>query len=123
VVRFLCDYVYVMYLGKIVESGPSDIIYAPPYHPYTEALLSAIPIPDPKAKRNHIRLEGDVPSALNPPAGCRFHNRCPRRTAMLPDGGLICTQQEPPGQDAGAGHRIFCHIAIERLASMESVLP
>ena len=123
VVRFLCDYVYVMYLGKIVESGPSGIIYAPPYHPYTEALLSAIPIPDPKAKRNHIRLEGDVPSALNPPAGCRFHNRCPRRTAMLPDGGLICTQQEPPGQDAGSGHRIFCHIPIERLASMESVLP
>jgi peptide/nickel transport system ATP-binding protein len=123
VVRFLCDYVYVMYLGKIVESGPSGIIYAPPYHPYTEALLSAIPIPDPKAKRNHIRLVGDVPSALNPPAGCRFHNRCPRRTAMLPDEGLICTQQEPPGQDAGSGHRIFCHIPIERLASMESVLP
>ncbi len=123
VVRFLCDYVYVMYLGKIVESGPSGIIYAPPYHPYTEALLSAIPIPDPKAKRNHIRLEGDVPSALNPPAGCRFHNRCPRRTAMLPDEGLICTQQEPPGRDAGSGHRIFCHIPIERLASMESVLP
>jgi peptide/nickel transport system ATP-binding protein len=123
VVRFLCDYVCVMYLGKIVESGPSDIIYTPPYHPYTEALLSAIPIPDPKAMRNHIRLVGDVPSALNPPQGCRFHNRCPRRKTMLPDEGLICTQQAPPWQDAGIGHRIFCHIPIERLASLESVLP
>ncbi len=123
VVRFLCDYVYVMYLGKIVESGPSDIIYAPPYHPYTEALLSAIPIPDPGARRNPILLAGDVPSALNPPPGCRFHTRCPRRTTMLPDEGFICTHQDPPGKDAGAGHRIFCHIPIERLASMESVLP
>jgi peptide/nickel transport system ATP-binding protein len=122
VVRFLCDYVCVMYLGKIVESGPSDMIFAPPYHPYTEALLSAIPIPDPKAVRNHIRLVGDVPSALNPPQGCRFHNRCPRRKTMLPDEGLICTQQAPPGQDAGIGHRIFCHIPIEHLASMESVI-
>jgi len=123
VVRFLCDYVCVMYLGKIVESGPAGSIYAPPYHPYTEALLSAIPIPDPTARRNPIRLEGDVPSALNPPAGCRFHSRCPRRKTMLPDEGIICTQQEPPGQDAGTGHRIFCHIPIEHLASMESVLP
>ena len=123
VVRFLCDYVNVMYLGKIVESGPSDIIYAPPYHPYTEALLSAIPIPDPRAKRKHIRLVGDVPSALNPPAGCRFHNRCPRRAAMLPNEGLICTKEEPPGQETADGHRIFCHIPIERLASMESVIP
>ncbi|MBW1867510.1 MAG: ATP-binding cassette domain-containing protein, partial [Deltaproteobacteria bacterium] len=123
VVRFLCDYVYVMYLGKIMEFGPAGSIYAPPYHPYTEALLSAIPIPDPMARRNPIRLEGDVPSALNPPPGCRFHTRCPRRTTMLPDEGLICTQQEPPGQDAGAGHCIFCHIPIERLTSMASVLP
>ncbi len=123
VVRFLCDFVCVMYLGKIVESGPSDIIYAPPYHPYTEALLSAIPVPDPKAVRNHIRLVGDVPSALNPPQGCRFHNRCPRRKAMLPDEGQICKQQPPSGQKAGIGHRIFCHIPIERLTSMESVMP
>ncbi len=123
VIRFLCDFVYVMYLGKIVESGPSDIIYAPPYHPYTEALLSAIPIPDPKAMRNHIRLMGDVPSALNPPPGCRFHNRCPRRKTMLPDKGQICTQEEPLGQDTGIGHRIFCHIPIALLSSMDSVLP
>ena len=121
VVRFLCDYVCVMYLGKIVESGPAGSIYAPPYHPYTEALLSAIPIPDPTVRRNPIRLEGDVPSALTPPSGCRFHTRCPRRKTLLPDEGRICTQQEPPGQDAGAGHRIFCHIPMERLASMESV--
>jgi peptide/nickel transport system ATP-binding protein len=122
VVRFLCDFVCVMYLGKIVESGPSDIIYAPPYHPYTEALLSAIPVPDPEAVRNHIRLVGDVPSALNPPQGCRFHTRCPRRKAILPDEGQICKQQPPPGRKAGIGHRIFCHIPIERLTSMESVM-
>ncbi len=120
VVRFLCDYVYVMYLGKIVESGPAGIIYAPPFHPYTEALLSAIPIPDPMAERHPIRLTGDVPSALNPPAGCRFHDRCPRRGAMLPDNGQICARQEPPVQDAGAGHRIFCHIPMAQLAAMAS---
>ncbi len=86
VVRFFSDYVAVMYLGQIMEIGPAEQIYALPYHPYTEALLSAVPIPDPTAKQKQIRLEGSVPSAMNPPSGCRFHTRCPRRS-LLPDGG------------------------------------
>ncbi len=89
VVRYFSDYVAVMYLGHIVEFGPAEAIYAPPYHPYTEALLSAVPIPDPSAEQKHIRLEGTVPSALNPPKGCPFHTRCPRR-ALVEDGGKKC---------------------------------
>jgi oligopeptide/dipeptide ABC transporter ATP-binding protein len=73
VVRFFCDHLAVMYLGQIAEIGPAEAIYLPPYHPYTEALLSAVPIPDPRAEQKHIRLSGTVPSALNPPSGCRFH--------------------------------------------------
>lgn len=121
VVRFFSDYVAVMYLGQIMEIGPAEAIYALPYHPYTEALLSAVPIPDPTAKQKHIRLEGNVPSAVNPPSGCRFHTRCPRR-ALLPDGGAICAQAIPPWRDAGNGHRIFCHIPIETLLTFEPVI-
>ena len=94
---------------------------APPYHPYTEALLSAVPIPDPSVKQAHIRLQGSVPSALNPPSGCPFHTRCPRR-GLLPDNGAICAQQVPPWQQASDGHRIFCHIPLETLAGMEAVI-
>ena len=121
VVRFFSDYIAVMYLGQIVEIGPADAIYAPPYHPYTEALLSAVPIPDPAAEQKHIRLEGTVPSPLNPPSGCRFHTRCPRR-ALLPNNGEICTKEVPPWQDGGDGHRIFCHIPIEELAEFDPVI-
>jgi len=121
VVRFFSDYIAVMYLGQIVEIGPAEAIYAPPYHPYTESLLSAIPIPDPTAEQKHIRLEGSVPSPLNPPSGCRFHTRCPRRS-LLPDGGQICATQAPPWQDAGDGHRILCHIPLETLRQMEPVI-
>ncbi|HMQ51389.1 MAG TPA: ABC transporter ATP-binding protein [Anaerolineae bacterium] len=121
VVRFFSDYVAVMYLGQIMEIGPAEAIYALPYHPYTEALLSAVPIPDPTAKQKHIRLEGNVPSAVNPPSGCRFHTRCPRR-ALLPDGGAVCAQAIPPWRDAGNGHRIFCHIPIETLLTFEPVI-
>lgn len=121
VVRFFSDYIAVMYLGQIVEIGPAEAIYAPPYHPYTESLLSAIPIPDPTAEQKHIRLEGSVPSPLNPPSGCRFHTRCPRRS-LLPDGGQICATQEPPWRDAGDGHRILCHIPLETLRQMEAVI-
>jgi peptide/nickel transport system ATP-binding protein len=119
VVRFFSDYVAVMYLGQIMEIGPAEAIYAPPYHPYTEALLSAVPIPDPTATQKHIRLEGSVPSALKPPAGCRFHTRCPRRH-LLPNPEICLT--EPPWQEAGNGHRIFCHIPLETLASFEPVI-
>jgi peptide/nickel transport system ATP-binding protein len=121
VVRFFSDYVAVMYLGHIVESGPAEAIYAPPYHPYTEALLSAVPIPDPKAEQKHIRLEGTVPSALNPPSGCVFHTRCPRRD-MLPDGGKICETEVPPWRYNTEQHRIFCHIPLEDLRQMEPVV-
>ena len=121
VVRFMADYIAVMYLGQIVEMGPADAIYKPPYHPYTESLLAAVPIPDPDVEQKHIRLEGSVPSPLNPPSGCRFHTRCPRRP-LLPNGGQICEQQIPPWQDAGGGHRIFCHIPLEQLRQMDPVI-
>lgn len=121
VVRFFCDQLVVMYLGQIAESGPGEAIYEPPYHPYTEALLSAVPIPDPRAEQKNIRLDGNVPSALNPPSGCRFHTRCPRRD-MLPDGGKICEQEAPPEQVNGLGHKIYCHIPLEELAKIEPVI-
>lgn len=121
VVRFFSDYVAVMYLGHIVEFGPAEAIYAPPYHPYTEALLSAVPIPDPTAEQKHIRLEGTVPSALNPPSGCPFHTRCPRRS-LLTDGGQICASEIPPWRYNTDNHRIFCHIPLEVSRQMEPVV-
>jgi peptide/nickel transport system ATP-binding protein len=122
VVRFFSDYVAVMYLGHIVEIGPAENIYAPPYMPYTEALLSAVPIPDPTATQRHIRLEGTVPSALHPPSGCVFHTRCPRRAEMLPDGGKICEVEEPPWQYNTPDHRIYCHIPLEKLRELDPVV-
>jgi peptide/nickel transport system ATP-binding protein len=121
VVRFFSDYVAVMYLGHIFEFGPAEAIYAPPYHPYTEALLSAVPIPDPMAEQKHIRLEGTVPSAVNPPSGCVFHTRCPRR-ALLPYGGEICTIERPPWRYNNDVHRIFCHIPLEELRKFDPVI-
>lgn len=121
VVRFFSDNVAVMYLGQVMEIGPAEAIYAPPYHPYTEALLSAVPIPDPTAKQTRIRLKGSVPSALNPPSGCRFHTRCPRRH-LLPDGGKLCETTIPPWREADDGHKIFCHIPIETLLAFEPVI-
>lgn len=121
VVRFFSDDIAVMYLGQIMEIGPAESIYKPPYHPYTEALLSAVPIPDPNAEQAHIRLSGNVPSALNPPSGCRFHTRCPRRN-LLPDGGQICETQIPTWHQVEGEHRILCHIPLEILSQMESVL-
>jgi len=122
VVRFFSDDIAVMYLGQIVEIGPADAIYDPPYHPYTEALLSAVPIPDPDVEQKDLRLSGNVPSALNPPDGCRFHTRCPRRHELLPDGGKICETETPPWRDSQKGHRIFCHIPIEELAKIDPVV-
>jgi len=114
VVRFFAEYILVMYLGQIVEYGPTESIFRPPYHPYTEALLSAIPIPDPNIKKKRIRLSGEVPSSLNPPKGCRFHTRCPRRS-ILPDSGRICENQEPPLQKVDENHQIMCHIPLDEL--------
>ena len=122
VVRYFSDDIGVMYLGKIVEIGPAEVIYDPPYHPYTEALLSAVPIPDPDADQKEIRLSGNVPSALNPPAGCRFHTRCPRRGEMLPNGGKVCETNAPPWKTSQRGHRILCHIPIEELNKLEPVI-
>ncbi len=116
VVRFFSDYVAVMYLGKLCEVGTAEAIYAPPYHPYTEALLSAVPIPDPRAKQKRIRLSGTVPSALDPPTGCRFHTRCPRKK------GEICETKEPPQLLDRDGHHIYCHIPLEELREVEPVV-
>jgi peptide/nickel transport system ATP-binding protein len=122
VVRFISDFIAVMYLGQVVEIGPVESIYSPPYHPYTESLLAAVPIPDPTVEQQHIRLEGSVPSPLNPPSGCRFHTRCPRRS-LLPENGRICETQEPPWQvDGDEGHKIYCHIPLEQLRTFEPVI-
>lgn len=116
-VSYLADWIAVMYLGQIVEEGDTEDVYQAPSHPYTEALLSAIPAPDPTVQRGNIRLEGDVPSPRNIPSGCRFHTRCPRKI------GAICEAQEPPWLDAGDGHRIRCHIPIDELIAMQSTPP
>ena len=121
VVRYLSDHIAVMYLGHIMELGPAEAIYAPPYCPYTEALLSAVPIPDPDAEQEHIRLSGEVPSALNPPDGCPFHTRCHRRV-MLPEGGKICETQKPPWRKVNGGHHILCHIPLEDLEKVDTVV-
>jgi peptide/nickel transport system ATP-binding protein len=105
-VRYVSDAVAVIYLGRICEIGPTEDIFNPPYHPYTEALISAIPVINPEAKINPIRLEGTVPSPANPPGGCRFHTRCPRKV------GPICETVAPPEQIAANGHTIVCHIPM-----------
>ena len=120
VVRFFADDIAVMYLGQIMEMGPAANVYQPPYHPYTEALLSAVPIPDPDAVQKQIRLDGTVPSALHPPAGCRFHTRCPRRH-LLPANGAICATQTPPWRKVDAKHHLLCHIPLAELFRIQSL--
>jgi oligopeptide transport system ATP-binding protein len=104
VVEHISTRVAVMYLGRIVEVAAANELYAAPLHPYTEALLSAVPIPDPTAKRQRIRLLGDVPNPIRPPPGCHFHTRCPIR--KLP----LCSTEKPPLRETSDGHWVACHL-------------
>jgi len=118
VVRHICDRVAVMYLGKIVELATRDEIYDNPLHPYTKALLSAVPIPDPviEKKRERVILTGDVPSPINPPSGCHFHTRCQYFIKGT------CDVIEPPFEDKGDGHLVACHLYSPEHANA-TVLP
>ncbi|NMO94206.1 ABC transporter ATP-binding protein [Paenibacillus lemnae] len=104
VVEHLCDRIGVMYLGSMVEMASKDELFRNPLHPYTKALLSAIPVPDPTLKRERIVLKGDIPSPANPPSGCKFHTRCP----LASD---ICKQEIPEYRNVGDNHFVACHFA------------
>ena len=103
VVEYISDRVGVMYLGNFVEVGEKEKIYSNPMHPYTQALLSAVPVPDPTAKRERILLEGSIPSAHKPPTGCKFHTRCPKRMEC-------CKTQAPERYEVDDGHYVYCHL-------------
>jgi peptide/nickel transport system ATP-binding protein len=110
VVGYLADDIAVIYLGQLMETGPAGAVFDPPYHPYTEALLSAVPLIDPEGQQKQIRLEGEIPSSSETLRGCPFHTRCPRFL------GDICVEQVPPWRkEETTGKQIFCHIPLEEL--------
>ena len=119
IVRYLSDRVMVMYLGHVVELGTTDQVFSPPYHPYTEALLSAVPIADTSVEKEHIVLEGDIPSAMDPPSGCPFQTRC-RWKKDVP--GDLCEKEIPPQRDISIGHQIKCHLSETKLSKMTPVI-
>lgn len=102
--RHMCDHIAIMYLGKIMEQGTSEQVVFEPLHPYTRALIIAVPVPDPTSKRIEVVIKGEIPSPVNPPSGCRFHTRCPSYI------GDICRKEEPPLMDMGKGHLVACHL-------------
>ncbi len=113
VVGYLSDVIAVMYLGQLFEVGAASDLFQPPYHPYTEALVSAIPVADPHHKAERMLLHDVLPSAQNLPSGCRFHTRCPRKI------GAVCEEEAPPWREAKAGHAIRCHIPLEELSALQ----
>ena len=119
IVRYLSDRVMVMYLGHVVEMGTTEEVFSPPYHPYTEALLSAVPVADTNVKKKRIILEGDIPSAMNPPSGCPFQTRCLHKH-NVPDN--LCDTELPPMRDLMGFHQIKCHLEQKWLNQMEPVI-
>ena len=119
IVRYLSDRVMVMYLGHVVELGTTEQVFSPPYHPYTEALLSAVPIADTRVKKKHIVLDGDIPSAMNPPSGCPFQTRCRWKDIA---GKAKCESEVPPVRVLADGHQVKCHLSDEILSKMEPVI-
>jgi peptide/nickel transport system ATP-binding protein len=119
IVRYLSDRVMVMYLGNVVEIGTTDQVFSPPYHPYTEALLSAVPIADTSVEKKHIVLEGDIPSAMNPPSGCPFQTRCNWKSRV---GDGLCETQVPTVKTVEGGLQIKCHLSDADFAEMEPVI-
>jgi peptide/nickel transport system ATP-binding protein len=116
VVRYISDRIAVLYLGHLLELGDAETVFNAPHHPYTEALLSAVPDLE-GSERTRIRLEGEIPSAADPPSGCVFHTRCPRKI------GPICEQEEPPLEEVQPGHFMRCHIPIEELRVLQTAPP
>jgi peptide/nickel transport system ATP-binding protein len=102
--RHMCDRIGIMYLGKIMELGTTDQVISETMHPYTKALIAAVPVPDPTSRRIEVVIKGEIPSPVNPPSGCRFHTRCPSYI------GDICRQKEPLLVDIGQGHLVACHL-------------
>ncbi len=119
VIRYLADSIAVMYLGKLVEHGPAQQVYARPLHPYTSGLIAAVPVPDPRIERTRrtAGVTGELASAMNPPSGCRFRTRCPRASD-------VCAEQEPPLRVlAPGGHQVACHHPLNALADGREAAP